>query len=164
MSGNPSIRHTTFAAFLSHPWSQTAFHSPLCSTSTLPSWRCLPPLRRIPVNPLATPANSRNRRTRHENAMLMLSSVQHDEIQMTGGSISVVFRSKWKEDNTLIKEVSRASTYEVKTNFGVAMSHSERKTLSKVSLRWLWSWQITDVSQNEIWYVSPQEVLEISKK
>lgn len=69
MSGKPSIRHTTLAAFLSHSWSQTGFHNPLCSTSTRPSWLCFPPLRRIPVNPLAIPTSSRTRKTRRKNAM-----------------------------------------------------------------------------------------------
>jgi len=45
-SGNPSIRQTTSAAFMFHPWSQIALHSPSYFTSTLPSQTCFPPTSR----------------------------------------------------------------------------------------------------------------------
>lgn len=114
MSGNPSIRHTTLAAFLFHPWSHTARHSPLCSTSTRPSCRCFPPLRRIPVKPLATPVSSRTpKRHRNNNAMLNSRRLFYDKMlylrlrnrkgwcSLKGTLVSLFDRELWSQHGRL---------------------------------------------------------------
>lgn len=68
-SGYPSILQTTLAAFLFHPWSQTALHSSSYFTSTRPSNSCFPPISLTSV----PPANLRQETNAISKTHIMLS-------------------------------------------------------------------------------------------